>query len=208
MKPDGPQPGPDRPPPARRAPLRRALGGAAAAAALIGAVIAGMLLWRGPAPATTPPPPPDPRTTYAGPFLNVRPEVRYVGDDRCADCHPDVAASYRKHPMARSLRPIARVAPRNPTTPRSTTRLRRSGAASRPSLLWQGLETMPQQGCGTGGPVSAPTADRSSRTCWTSITSSAPASTAIPTWPTAAVTCFKRRSAGSPPPYPPPPGGG
>ncbi len=111
MKPDGPQPGPDRPPPARRAALRRALVGAALAAALIGAVVAGMLLWRGPAPATTPPPPPDPRTTYAGPFLNVRPDVRYVGDDRCADCHPDVAESYRKHPMARSFRPIARVAP-------------------------------------------------------------------------------------------------
>src|SRR5260370_32021461 len=38
-------------------------------------------------------------------YRNVRPEVRYVGDEACAGCHADVAAAYRKHPMSHSLAP-------------------------------------------------------------------------------------------------------
>jgi tetratricopeptide (TPR) repeat protein len=45
---------------------------------------------------------------------NVRPDVLYVGDARCAECHPKQAATYRDHPMARTLAPIARVAPGQP----------------------------------------------------------------------------------------------
>ncbi len=49
--------------------------------------------------------PPDPRRTYAGPYRNVNPDVRYVGDARCAGCHEDVARSYACHPMGQSLVP-------------------------------------------------------------------------------------------------------
>jgi hypothetical protein len=41
------------------------------------------------------------------PWLNVRPGVKYVGDAACARCHPDIAATFRRHPMGRSLFPIA-----------------------------------------------------------------------------------------------------
>jgi hypothetical protein len=50
----------------------------------------------------------DPRRTFATPFRNVRPEVRYVDDESCADCHADHAARYGRHPMGRSLTPVAR----------------------------------------------------------------------------------------------------
>jgi hypothetical protein len=80
--------------------------------------LAGAGLWaarhragRVPAPEPAPAPPPeDPRLTYAGPFRNVAPDVAYVGDAKCAECHQDLAASYRRHPMGRSLLPVARVA--------------------------------------------------------------------------------------------------
>src|SRR5713101_2102362 len=52
-------------------------------------------------------PPDDPRLTFATPFLNVRPEVKYVGDETCAGCHEGHAKTYRQHPMGRSLEPIA-----------------------------------------------------------------------------------------------------
>jgi hypothetical protein len=70
--------------------------------------------WRSPAPAPTSvqtgPPAEDPRLTYATPFKNVRPDVKYVGDAACADCHAGLVESYRRHPMGRSLGPIASVA--------------------------------------------------------------------------------------------------
>src|SRR6516225_6517775 len=52
---------------------------------------------------------PDPRLAYAGPYRNVHPNVRYVGDDSCVDCHKDIARSYAAHPMGRSLVPVASV---------------------------------------------------------------------------------------------------
>ena len=111
MTTDGSQSGPGRPRPGRR--TFRGWAAAAVAAALVGAAV----FWaagRGRRPAAPPlaisPPVEDPRVAYAGPFLNVRPEVGYVGDDRCAECHQEIAASYRRHPMARSLTPIARLA--------------------------------------------------------------------------------------------------
>src|SRR5262245_6637717 len=36
-------------------------------------------------------------------YQNTRPEVKYVGDATCAECHPKEAESYRRHPMGRSL---------------------------------------------------------------------------------------------------------
>src|SRR6516165_10836795 len=65
--------------------------------------------WRDrPGPDTAPapdrePPPDDPRLTYAGPFRNVRPGIKYVGDAHCAGCHDTKIQSYREHPMGRSV---------------------------------------------------------------------------------------------------------
>jgi Tfp pilus assembly protein PilF len=53
---------------------------------------------------------PDPRETYSGPFHNIRPGVRYVGDAACAKCHRDIAEKYRHHPMAHSFAPVGAVA--------------------------------------------------------------------------------------------------
>jgi tetratricopeptide (TPR) repeat protein len=50
----------------------------------------------------------DPRATYRTPYLNVRPEVKYVGDAVCAKCHRRETDSFRRHPMARPLTPVAR----------------------------------------------------------------------------------------------------
>src|SRR5205814_5349245 len=63
-----------------------------------------------PPPRPASPPAVDPRVAYAGPLLNVRPDVPYVGDAACAECHREIAESYSRHPMARSLTPISRLA--------------------------------------------------------------------------------------------------
>jgi hypothetical protein len=54
--------------------------------------------------------PGDPRLTFATPYRNVRPDVKYVGDEACAGCHPRETKTYRDHPMGRSLAPV-RAAP-------------------------------------------------------------------------------------------------
>jgi Flp pilus assembly protein TadD len=41
--------------------------------------------------------------TFATPYRNVRPDVRYVGDEACEGCHQDIAATFHRHPMGRSL---------------------------------------------------------------------------------------------------------
>ncbi|MFO0892520.1 MAG: hypothetical protein U0790_25675 [Isosphaeraceae bacterium] len=41
------------------------------------------------------------------PYLNTRPEVRYLGDAVCARCHGEIASAFRDHPMGRSLSPVA-----------------------------------------------------------------------------------------------------
>src|SRR5689334_2852470 len=38
---------------------------------------------------------------------NPRPGVKPVRDAACARCHAEIAQSYRRHPMGRSLAPIA-----------------------------------------------------------------------------------------------------
>ena len=48
-------------------------------------------------------PPPDPRLSYAGPFLNIHPDIRYVGDAMCIDCHRDISKTYAQHPMGRTM---------------------------------------------------------------------------------------------------------
>jgi hypothetical protein len=69
----------------------------------------------------------DPTTTdnveraFPSPYLNLAPEVKYVGDEACSHCHPAVAESYQQHPMGRSLAAVA--AHFNPSrTERTTSR--------------------------------------------------------------------------------------
>ncbi len=49
---------------------------------------------------------PDPRLTYATDYLNVHPDVKYVGDKACAACHESECSSYEHHPMRRTLQPL------------------------------------------------------------------------------------------------------
>jgi Tfp pilus assembly protein PilF len=81
----------------------------------MGAGLVGLAAWfwwptRTP-PDTPRPGPEDPRLTYAGPFQNIRPDVKYVGDAACAECHADVSASYAHHPMGRAMAPVADASP-------------------------------------------------------------------------------------------------
>jgi hypothetical protein len=84
------------------------LAGALAVAAAVGL---GAWQWARPRPRPAPPPADDdPRRTYPTAYRNVRPEVRYVGDAACAECHADLTETYRHHPMARSLLPVSHLA--------------------------------------------------------------------------------------------------
>jgi Flp pilus assembly protein TadD len=44
----------------------------------------------------------------ASPFRNVRPDVKYVGDEACATCHQDIDRTYHAHPMGRSMTLVPR----------------------------------------------------------------------------------------------------
>jgi Tetratricopeptide repeat/Doubled CXXCH motif (Paired_CXXCH_1) len=49
-----------------------------------------------------------PRLTGASsPYMNTRLGVKYLGDEACIRCHGEIAGSYRRHPMGRSVAPIA-----------------------------------------------------------------------------------------------------
>src|SRR5262245_62716760 len=53
----------------------------------------------------------DPRLTFPTPYRNVKPDVQYVGDRACADCHGDISESYHQHPMGQGLAPVASATP-------------------------------------------------------------------------------------------------
>jgi hypothetical protein len=55
--------------------------------------------------------PEDPRLAPDVPSRNVRPEVRYVGDDACARCHADLSRSFHQHPMGRSVAAVQEATP-------------------------------------------------------------------------------------------------
>lgn len=85
----------------------------AAVGASAGVVIAFWAIWRFSTPPVEDSPavasvgePVDPRLTFDTPYLNVRPEVSFVDDARCGECHEDIAASYARHPMGSSFRPV------------------------------------------------------------------------------------------------------
>src|SRR5260370_42199421 len=61
----------------------------------------------------------DPRLSFPTPYRNVRPDVAYVSEETCAECHPNHADTFRKHPMGRSLAPVASVAAGQPYDARS-----------------------------------------------------------------------------------------
>lgn len=44
----------------------------------------------------------DPRLTYRTEFRNIHPDVKYVGDSACVDCHASLCTSFHQHPMGRS----------------------------------------------------------------------------------------------------------
>ena len=55
-------------------------------------------------PGDTDTPSPDPRLAYKGPFKNIHPDVKYVGDAVCAQCHYGHATGFHAHPMGQSIR--------------------------------------------------------------------------------------------------------
>ncbi|HTU92806.1 MAG TPA: tetratricopeptide repeat protein [Gemmataceae bacterium] len=81
---------------------------------LMGLGFVGIRWWRGHLRSLTLPahpytPSADPRRAYDGPYRNIHPDVRYVGDAQCAGAchiHDDIIRSYARHPMGRSLVPI------------------------------------------------------------------------------------------------------
>lgn len=74
-----------------------------------GLIVVGAITQRPASPGPSEPPPDekpridDPRQTFATPFLNVRPEVHYVGDAACLDCHREICDKFHAHPMGRSM---------------------------------------------------------------------------------------------------------
>jgi hypothetical protein len=47
----------------------------------------------------------DPLLTFPTIYRNVRPEVKYVGDQVCAECHAGHSDSYQHHPMGQAMAP-------------------------------------------------------------------------------------------------------
>src|SRR5262249_15341249 len=49
---------------------------------------------------------PTPEPASVSHYLNTRAGVEYTGDAACARCHAEIAATYRQHPMGRSLEAV------------------------------------------------------------------------------------------------------
>ena len=99
-----------------RTTIRRRTALALSASLVLSACLA-LVLWRPwqprPQPSSIRPRqslPSDPRLTFSTPWRNVRPEAHYVGDHVCAECHGDIEATYRRHPMGRSFAPVSQAA--------------------------------------------------------------------------------------------------
>src|SRR5437879_5189632 len=87
-------------------PLRRRVTPWLLLALLIASGIVGAAFhwFRSPAKTDRPAPPPvDPRLAYSGPFRNIHPDVRFVGDTACASCHADECDLFHQHAMGRSI---------------------------------------------------------------------------------------------------------
>jgi hypothetical protein len=123
---------------------------------LLGLGIAAVRLWQGRFRSSTLPSQPpstepaDPRLAYNGPYRNVHPDVRYVGDSQCAGAchaHDDIARSYAHHPMGRSLQPIESLLDRQRYTPDTnipfTVLDRRFEVVRRGNRLWHRQSALP-----------------------------------------------------------------
>jgi Flp pilus assembly protein TadD len=80
------------------------------------------------------PPPEDPRLTIQTQFVNVKPDVRYVGTETCAGCHQSIAKRYSEHPMGRSLAPIG-----------AATAIERYDTTARDPFEWRGFSLVALQ---------------------------------------------------------------
>ncbi|MGP0067726.1 MAG: tetratricopeptide repeat protein [Isosphaeraceae bacterium] len=47
------------------------------------------------------------RAVAGSPYLNTQPGVKHVGDSACLRCHAEIGETYFRHPMGRSLSPVA-----------------------------------------------------------------------------------------------------
>lgn len=116
MNQDDPTPEPTPPQPAQPAPAalgRRRSGVVIAISLGVGLVLASVaVIWavflREPNAVAEVAPPRDPRLAYTGSLRNVDPSVKYVADQRCAECHAEIAHAFAEHPMGRSLMPAQR----------------------------------------------------------------------------------------------------
>jgi tetratricopeptide (TPR) repeat protein len=102
---------PDTPSSTPPVPRKRSVAVWLACGLVAALAVAAFLVLRGGTPPAPPAEDPDPRLTYSTPFLNVRPEVQYVGDQACARCHEGHAASYAQHSMGRSFFTVAQTPP-------------------------------------------------------------------------------------------------
>jgi Flp pilus assembly protein TadD len=108
---------PGNPAAAPRGTVRRRRWQWGAAAALVLLVLLAVWKWWPPGPSPRPPDARsgsasgDPRLTFATPYRNVRPDVKYVGDAACADCHAGKTRTYRQHPMGQSLALVSAASP-------------------------------------------------------------------------------------------------
>ena len=85
---------------ATRTPRGLRLGLLAAVTLAIGSCLA-LVTWRTPREQYG-------RGPVAGsPYRNTDPGVKYVGDSACLRCHAEIGEAYSRHPMGRSLAPIA-----------------------------------------------------------------------------------------------------
>ncbi|HKB04177.1 MAG TPA: tetratricopeptide repeat protein [Gemmataceae bacterium] len=53
----------------------------------------------------------DPRLSFPTPYKNVRPDVKYVGDAGCVDCHQDQFKTYQHHPMGQAMALVGEATP-------------------------------------------------------------------------------------------------
>jgi Tfp pilus assembly protein PilF len=105
--PEAPSPGARRAGASRDACVAGVLGFLALAGVVAGVIAVSR--WRSAGQPDGAPPSNDPRVQYSGEYQNIHPDV---GNDRCAECHQDQSVPFRKHPMGRTLLPIAALAPK------------------------------------------------------------------------------------------------
>ena len=77
-------------------------------------VLGGLLAWGWyslPRPAEVPPEPDDPAESVAVSQYEPPSTAGYVGSQACAECHADIAESYKTHPMSRSIERITAETP-------------------------------------------------------------------------------------------------